>query len=59
MYLSIYLAMQFGKALKNWIADIARSDMNKPFDEQDLIPEIKKAVIACDGKLTPNYEYIT
>lgn len=51
--------MQFGKALKNWIADIARSDMNKPFDEQELIPEIKKAVIACDGKLTPNYEYIT
>lgn len=35
------------------------SDMNKPLDEQDLIPEIKKAVIAYDGKLTPSFEYIS
>lgn len=55
----IYLALQFGNNLKQWIADIAMSDMNKPLDDQGLIPEIKKAVIACDGKLMPSFEYIT
>lgn len=50
--------MHFGDTLKNWIADIARTDMSKPLDEQGLIPEIKKSVIALNGKLTPDFEYI-
>ncbi len=45
--------MHFGNILKDWIADIARTDKNLPIEEQKLIPEIKKAVIACGGKLLP------
>lgn len=50
--------MHFGNTLKHWIADIARSDKNVPFEEQKLIPEIKKSMIACNGKLMPDFEYI-
>lgn len=36
-----------------------KSDMSKPYDQQtDLPDEIRRAVIACHGKLTPRYEYI-
>ena len=34
------------------------SDKSKPLDEQKLPAQLKKAVIACGGKLTPNFEYI-
>lgn len=50
--------MHFGDTLKEWIPGIARSDMTKSLEEQGLIPEIKKSVIAYGGKLTPDYEYI-
>jgi len=29
-----------------------------PFEECDLPPEIKRAVIAYQGELTPDYQYI-
>lgn len=32
--------------------------MTKPLDEQGLIPEIKKAVIATGGELTKDFRYI-
>lgn len=51
--------MHFGRILKNWIPDIVRSDKNLPLEQQNLISEIKKAVIACGGKLMPDFEYIT
>ena len=50
--------MHFGSALKQWIPQIVKSDKNKPLEEQGLIPELKKAVIACNGKLMPSFEYI-
>jgi hypothetical protein len=34
------------------------SDKTKPLDEQKLPDEIKRAVITCGGKLTPNFQYI-
>jgi len=44
--------------LKDWIPNIVRSDPKVPFDQQTLIPPLKRAVITLNGKLTPNYEYI-
>jgi hypothetical protein len=44
--------------LKDWIINIAKSDKNKPLEEQGLLPEIARAVIACGGKLMPSFEYI-
>jgi alpha-aminoadipic semialdehyde synthase len=44
--------------LKEWIPSLVKSDKNAPIDEQGLLPELKRAVIASNGKLTPNFEYI-
>ena len=38
---------------------MVKSDASKDIDEQGLIPELKKAVITSNGKLTPMFEYIT
>ena len=51
--------MHFSRLLKGWIPDLVKSDQNLSFEEQDLIPELKRAVITSNGKLTPNFEYIT
>lgn len=51
-------AMHFSKLLKGWIPDLVKSDQNLDIDEQGLIPELKRAVITSNRKLTPNYEYI-
>ena len=37
---------------------IGKADFRADFAELDLPPEIKKAVIAHKGKLTPSYEYL-
>jgi hypothetical protein len=38
VFILFNVAMQFGDILKQWLPSIARSDKNKPFEEQDLIP---------------------
>ncbi|TET34030.1 MAG: hypothetical protein E3J72_15335 [Planctomycetota bacterium] len=48
----------FGDALMPFIEAIADADYTAPFDELKLPPEIKKAVIAYQGRLTPDYAYI-
>lgn len=48
----------FGEALLPFIPSILNTDFSRPFEELDLPPEIKKAVILHQGKLTPEYEYI-
>lgn len=58
MYFLFYLACHFSRLLKNWVDDLARSDKNKPLDEQGLPGELKRAVMTCHKKLTPAYEYI-
>lgn len=50
--------MHFSGLLKNWIPDLVKSDASKEIDEQGLIPELKRAVITSNGKLTPNFLYI-
>jgi alpha-aminoadipic semialdehyde synthase len=49
----------FGEKLMPFVKAVALSDPNLPIEEMnDVPPEIKKAIICCHGKLTPNYEYI-
>lgn len=38
---------------------MVKSNQNAPIDEQGLIPELKRAVIVSNGKLTPSFEYIS
>jgi len=48
----------FSSVLKPFLPAIARCDFSVPFDECGLPPEIKRAVIAYRGELTPDYRYI-
>jgi len=48
----------FSHVLKPFIPAIAECDYSAPFEECDLPPEIKRAVIAYQGQLTPDYQYI-
>lgn len=48
----------FGSQLLQFIPNILFSHDEKPFEEQNLCPEIAAAIITCHGKLTPNFEYI-
>ena len=48
----------FSRILKPYIAAIARCDMSAPLQELGLPPEIRRAIIAHQGMLTPEYQYI-
>jgi alpha-aminoadipic semialdehyde synthase len=48
----------FSRILKPFIPALARCDYTVPFYECHLPPEIKRAVVAYQGQLTPEYEYI-
>jgi alpha-aminoadipic semialdehyde synthase len=48
----------FSRILKPFIPAIAQCDFSASFEECNLPPEIKRAVIAYGGRLTPKYEYI-
>lgn len=49
----------FGNQLYPYIDDIAKIDPTKNFESQELDSVVKDAIITANGKLTPNYEYIT
>ena len=51
-------SVDFSRILQPFIPAIARSDFSTPFEECNLPPEIKRAVIAYQGQLTADYEYI-
>jgi alpha-aminoadipic semialdehyde synthase len=51
-------SVDFSGVLKEFIPAIARADFSVPFEQLELPPEIKRAVIAYHGKLTPDYRYI-
>jgi len=51
-------SVDFSRILKPFIPAIASADFSAPFEAVNLPPEIKKAVIAYRGQLTPDYEYI-
>lgn len=48
----------FSSVLKELFLGMQYADFSKPLDKIGLPEEIKGAVIALNGKLTPNYEYI-
>ncbi len=48
----------FGKALLPFVPALARADYTVPFQALEIPPEFKRAVIAHQGQLTPNYEYL-
>jgi saccharopine dehydrogenase (NAD+, L-lysine-forming) len=48
----------FGEILRPFLPAIARADYNQPFEKLRLPPEIKRAVIAHRGQLTPDYQYL-
>jgi alpha-aminoadipic semialdehyde synthase len=48
----------FSSILEPYVPAIAQADFSVPFEELDLPPEIKRAVIVYHGDLTADYEYI-
>jgi saccharopine dehydrogenase (NAD+, L-lysine-forming) len=48
----------FSGVLRPFIQAIARCDFSVPFEDCALPPEVKRAVIAYQGRLTPDYQYI-
>ena len=48
----------FGEALLPFIPAMGICDYSKAFEELDLPDEVKKAVIAHRGQLTPKFEYL-
>lgn len=48
----------FSGVLERFIPAIAQADFRVGFEELNLPPEIKRAVIVHHGKLTPDYQYI-
>jgi alanine dehydrogenase len=51
-------SVDFSGVLKEFIPAIAKADFSVPFEQLELPPEIKRAVIAYHGELTPDYRYI-
>jgi alpha-aminoadipic semialdehyde synthase len=51
-------SVDFSRVLRQFIPAIAKADYTAPFEQLDLPPEIKRAVIAHQGELTPDYRYI-
>ena len=49
---------EFSRVLKGFVPPIARADYSAPFERCDLPPEIRRAVIAYRGELTPDYRYL-
>ncbi|MCB2198290.1 hypothetical protein KQI63_02735 [bacterium] len=49
---------EFGAMLKPFLPALAFADYSTSFDELELPPEFKRAVIAHKGELTPDYRYL-
>jgi len=51
-------SVDFSGVLREFIPAITKADFSVPFEQLELPPEIKRAVIAYHGELTPDYRYI-
>jgi len=51
-------SIDFSRVLKTYVPAIATADFSVPFDQLDLPPEIKRAVILYGGDLTPEFRYL-
>ena len=49
---------EFAATLNRFAADIGRADYSMSFEDLNLPPEIKRAVIVHRGSLTPDYRYL-
>jgi alpha-aminoadipic semialdehyde synthase len=49
---------EFSKALASFLPALAAADFSVPFEDLELPPELKRAVIVHRGKLTPDYTYL-
>ncbi|MFX0173495.1 MAG: bifunctional lysine ketoglutarate reductase /saccharopine dehydrogenase family protein [Candidatus Hodarchaeota archaeon] len=56
--LPIESSISFSETLKPFVPIIAKTDYRKSFDNLELPPVIKNAVIVHQGKLTQNYQYL-
>lgn len=50
---------RFSSSLAPLIPDLAKTDFSPEFEDLDLIPSLKRALIVHHGKLTPDYEYMS
>jgi len=48
----------FSQTLHRFVPAIAAADYSRPLDELGLPPELKRAVIAHRGKLTPAFKHL-
>ena len=48
----------FSRLLKPWMPALARADFSASFTALELPPELKRAVIVHNGRLTPPYAYL-
>lgn len=51
-------SVRFGSKLKPFLPSLAKTDFSKSFEELQMPVEFKRAVIAHQGVLTPDYEYL-
>lgn len=51
-------SVDFSAVLREFAPAIARADYTVPFEQLDLPPEVKRAVIVYRGELTPDYRYL-
>ncbi len=56
--LPLEASRDFGDALLPFVDAIARANYQVPFDDLELPPPIKRAVITHQGKLTPDFRYL-
>ena len=56
--LPIESSADFSAALRDFVPAIVTADYSASFQELDLPPEIKRAVITHQGELTPAYQYL-
>ncbi|XP_015922645.2 alpha-aminoadipic semialdehyde synthase, mitochondrial [Parasteatoda tepidariorum] len=48
----------FGYLLSPYLNSILSSDATKPLEQHNFLPTVQGAIIASNGSLTPNFEYI-
>ncbi len=52
-------SIAFSNALVGYVKPIAAANYNVPFEELDIPGPVKRAMILHQGRLTPDYEYIS
>jgi len=51
-------SVDFSRVLKPFLPALAQCDFSAPFEECLLPPELRRAVIVYQGRLTPDYQYL-